>query len=187
MEVNMIYLFLADGFETVEALCPLDLLRRAGADVKTVGVTGKTVKSRQGVPVTADLYIDEISACDAPEMIILPGGLPGADNLHESEAVDKMIKDAAERGAYIAAICAAPYLLGLRGILNGKKATCFPDETFINRLEGAEYSDTGVVRDGNVITARAMGSSTEFGLELVKALFGADAADKLAAVVYFER
>lgn len=183
----MTYLFLADGFETVEALCPLDLLRRAGADVKTVGVTGKTVTSRQGVTVTPDLYIDDISASDLPEMIILPGGLPGADNLHESEAVDKMIKDCAERGAYLAAICAAPYLLGVRGILNGKNATCYPDSTFIDRLEGAKYTDCGVVRDGNVITARAMGSSTEFGLELIKVLFSEEKANEIAASVYFEK
>ena len=183
----MIYRFLADGFETVEALCPLDLLRRAGADVKTVGVTGKTVKSRQGVAVTPDLYIDEISTDDRPEMVILPGGLPGADNLHESEAVDKMIKDAADRGAYLAAICAAPYLLGLSGILNGKNATCYPDSAFIDRLIGAKYSDCGVVRDGNVITARAMGSSTEFGLELIKVLFSEEKANEIAASVYFEK
>lgn len=187
MEVNMIYLFLADGFETVEALCPLDLLRRAGAEVKTVGVTGKTVTSRQGVPVTADMTADEISLSDRPEMIILPGGLPGADNLHASEIVDKMIFDAADRGAYIAAICAAPYLLGLRGLLRGKHATCFPDKTFIDRLEGAEYSECGVVRDGNIITARAMGASTEFGLMLVEALFGQKKAQELAESVYFTK
>ena len=183
----MIYLFLANGFETVEALCPLDLLRRAGATVKTVGVTGKTVTSRQGVPVTADLGIDEISINDLPEMIILPGGIPGADNLHANAEVDKMIKVCAARGAYIAAICAAPYLLGLRGVLDGKKATCFPNETFIGRLEGAEYCDCGVVCDGNVITARAMGSSTEFGLALVEALYGSEAAEKLSSSIYFEK
>lgn len=183
----MIYLFLADGFETVEALCPLDLLRRAGADVKTVGVTGKTVTSRQGVPVTADLVTYEISIDDHPEMIILPGGLPGADNLHANATVDQVIKICAARGAYIAAICAAPYLLGLRGVLDGKKATCFPEKTFIDRLEGAKYSDCGVVRDGNVITARAMGSSTEFGLELIKVLFSEEKANEIAASVYFEK
>lgn len=183
----MIYLFLADGFETVEALCPLDLLRRAGADVKTVGVTGKTVTSRQGVTVTADVTADDISPSDCPEMVILPGGLPGSDNLHVSEIVDKMIFDAAERGAFVAAICAAPYLLGLRGLLRGKRATCFPDKTFIDRLEGAEYAECGAVRDRNIITARAMGASTEFGLMLVEALFGREKADELAASVYFER
>ena len=119
----MIYLFLADGFETVEALCPLDLLRRAGADVKTVGVTGDTVTSRQGVTVKADLNIDDISPEDLPEMLILPGGLPGADNLDASDKVDEMILDGARRGAFLAAICATPYILGKRGLLEGRKAT----------------------------------------------------------------
>ncbi|MBQ4054329.1 MAG: DJ-1/PfpI family protein [Clostridia bacterium] len=183
----MIYLFLADGFETVEALCPLDLLRRAGANVKTVGVTGKTVTSRQGVPVTADLVIDEISIDDRPEMIILPGGLPGADNLDKNKELDRMIKVCAVRGAYLAAICAAPYLLGARGILEGKKATCYPDPTFIDRLIGTEYVDAGVVCDDNVITARAMGSSVEFGLELIKVLFSEEKANEIAASIYFEK
>lgn len=181
----MIYLFLADGFETVEALCPLDLLRRAGADVKTVGVTGKTVTSRQGVTVETDLTCDAISPADAPEMLILPGGLPGADNLDASEAVNEMILDGAERGAFLAAICAAPYILGKRGLLKGKRATCYPDDTFVGQLVGAEYIDAGVVRDGNFITGRAMGSSTEFALELVDALFGAETKTKIASSVYF--
>ena len=180
----MIYLFLADGFETVEALCPLDLLRRAGADVKTVGVTGDTVTSRQGVTVKADLNIDDISPEDLPEMIILPGGLPGADNLDASDKVDEMILDGARRGAFLAAICAAPYILGKRGLLEGRKATCFPEKVFIDRLLGAEYTEDGAVRDGNIITAKAMGVSADFALLLIEALFGREKADEIAASVY---
>ncbi|MBR5452913.1 MAG: DJ-1/PfpI family protein [Clostridia bacterium] len=180
----MIYLFLADGFETVEALCPLDLLRRAGADVKTVGVTGETVTSRQGVTVKADLAIDEIFPSDLPEMLILPGGIPGADNLDASDKVNEMILDGARRGAFLAAICAAPYILGRRGLLSGKKVTCFPEKIFIDRLEGAEYTEAGVVRDGNVITAKAMGVSADFGLVLIDALFGREKADEIAAAVF---
>ena len=183
----MIYLFLADGFETVEALCPLDLLRRAGADVKTVGVTGQAVTSRQGVTVTADVGIDEISVSDAPEMLILPGGIPGADNLDASDKVSEMILDGARRGAFLAAICAAPYILGKRGLLRGKTATCFPEKIFIERLLDAEYSDGGVVRDGNIITAKAMGVSTDFGLTLIEALYSKEKADTIAASVFHTR
>lgn len=176
----MVYVFLADGFEEIEALTPVDVLRRAGAKVATVGVTGKTVTGAHGIAVTADLTEDEAKAAlcgETPEMIVLPGGMPGADNLNSSDTVDAFIKKCAADGAFIGAICAAPYLLGVRGVLKGRMATCFPG--FEDRLEGAEHYDCDVIRDHNVITGRAMGAATEFALELVSALYGDDAAEKM--------
>ena len=176
----MVYVFLADGFEEIEALTPVDLLRRAGVRVATVGVTGKVVTGSHAIPVTADLSADEALAAlggETPEMIVLPGGMPGADNLNASPVVDAFIKKCAENDAYIAAICAAPYILGVRGLLKGRMATCFPG--FEDRLEGAEYYDCDVIRDHNIITGRAAGAATEFALELVAALCGDDAAETM--------
>ena len=176
----MVYVFLADGFEEIEALTPVDLLRRAGIKVATVGVTGKVVTGSHNIPVTADVTADEALAAlaaEIPEMIVLPGGMPGADNLNASAAVDKFIRKCAEGDAYIAAICAAPYLLGVRGLLKGRMATCFPG--FEDRLEGAEYYDCDVIRDHNIITARAMGAATEFALELLDALCGEGASETM--------
>lgn len=176
----MVYLFLANGFEEIEALCPLDLLRRAGVAVTTVGVGGEQITGSHGITVQADIS-DAFYTDAAPEMIILPGGMPGAKNLDESRTVDAAIKAAARRGAFIGAICAAPFLLGRRGLLAGKEAICFPG--FEAELAGAALSQKRVVRDGNVITAAGMGVALEFGLALVAALKGEDAAKALRAAV----
>lgn len=176
----MVYVFLADGFEEIEALTPVDLLRRAGAEVVTVGVTGKTVTGSHNIAVTADITADQaLAELDraTPEMIVLPGGLPGADNLNASDCVDAFIRKCNESGAIIAAICAAPYILGVRGILKGRMATCFPG--FEDRLIGAQHFDCDVIRDHNIITGRAMGAATEFALELVAALYGDDASEEM--------
>ncbi len=174
----MVYLFLADGFEIIEAMAPLDILRRGGVEVKTVGVTGKRVSCSKGVEVTADITIDEASM-DGCEMLVLPGGLPGAENLAASEALSDMIDEAESAGVRMAAICAAPMVLGLKGALRGKKATCFPG--YENKLLGAECTGEGVVTDGRVITAKGAGRSIEFGLALLAALKGRAAADAVAA------
>ena len=178
----MVYMFLANGFEEVEALCPLDLLRRAGVDVTTVGVGGESVVGAHGIVVGAD--IPEIMYRDsAPEMIILPGGMPGAENLNNSRIVDSAIRAASKNGGYIAAICAAPMILGKRGLLSGKHAVCFPG--FEEHLEGAEIEPIKtVVRDGNIITAKGMGAAFEFGLALVEALKGKDVAERIKASVF---
>lgn len=176
----MVYVFLADGFEEIEALTPVDLLRRAGAEVVTVGVTGKTVTGAHKIPVTADLSADEALSMlerDVPEMIVLPGGMPGADNLNSSECVDAFIKKCAANDSFIAAICAAPYVLGVRSILKNRMATCFPG--FEDRLEGAQYYDCDVIRDHNIITGRAMGAAVEFALELVAALYGDESSEEM--------
>lgn len=165
----MIYLFLADGFEEVEALCPYDLLLRAGADVKTVSIgDGLDVTGTHGVCVRADMNIADASA-DA-EMVVLPGGMPGASNLDSSDKVDEILRRCYEKGGFVAAICAAPLVLGKRGMLSGRRATCFPG--FEKYLEGAQVTGNSVETDGNVITGRGMGTAFEFGLALIRALYG---------------
>ena len=176
----MVYLFLANGFEEIEALCPLDLLRRAGVEVTTVGIGAEQITGSHGITVQADIS-DAFYTDTTPDMIILPGGMPGAKNLDESRIVDTAIKAAARRGAFIGAICAAPFVLGRRGLLAGKEATCFPG--FEGELTGATLSQSRVVRDGNIITAAGMGVALEFGLALVAALKGSDAADTLRRAV----
>ena len=176
----MIYLFLANGFEEIEALCPLDLLRRAGLAVTTVGVGGDMIRGAHGISVQADIP-DTLYRDSKPDMIILPGGMPGSRHLDESRTVDAALRAASANGAYLAAICAAPMVLGKRGYLRGKKAICFPG--FEEHLEGATLSDRRVVTDGKIITAAGMGVALEFGLALVAAMKGADAAEELRAAV----
>lgn len=174
----MTYVFLADGFEEIEALAPVDLIRRAGIEIKTVGVTGKTVTGAHGIDVGADITIEEaVKLDDKIDMIVLPGGLPGADNLRESELVQDFITRAQNDGAFISAICAAPRILGERGMLDGLKATCYPG--FEKYLTGAKTSGERVVRDGKIITGMSMGTAVEFALALVEALVGKDVSDKL--------
>ena len=178
----MVYVFLADGFEEIEALCPVDLLRRAGVDVKTVGVTGKIVTGSHAVSLEADILPADVA--DDAEMLVFPGGLAGTAHLDESPEVDRWVRRGAEQGIYLCAICAAPTILGKRGLLRGRKATCFPGCE--QALTGAEYLDDDVVVDGKYITGHAMGASVEFGLALVSALCGADAASALRAKIYYQ-
>lgn len=179
----MIYMFLADGFEEVEALCPLDVLRRAGLEVTTVGVGGKDmIAGAHGIMVQADIP-DVMYRDSEPDMIILPGGMPGATNLDESKTVDAALKVAAKKGAYLCAICAAPLVLGKRGYLEGKNAVCYPG--FEEYLNGANVSETEtVVKDGKVITAKGMGAAFEFGLELVRALKDDETAENIKRSVF---
>ena len=177
----MVYMFLANGFEEIEALCPLDLLRRAGVEVTTVGVGGaEYVMGAHGICVQADLP-DTMYRDAAPEMVILPGGMPGAKNLDNSRIVDAALRAASATGGYLAAICAAPMVLGHRGYLEGKRAICYPG--FEGELKGATLADERVVTDGRVITAAGMGVALEFGLALVTALKGEAAAKELRRAV----
>lgn len=173
----MIYVFLADGFEEIEALAPVDLLRRAGLTVQTVGVTGKTVRGSHNITVTADIAPDEVSLDENLQAVVLPGGMPGASNLDASAAVHTAIDYAAAHGIFLCAICAAPFILGQKGLLGGKKAVCFPG--FEEKLTGALPTDGTVCRDGQYITAKGMGAATQFGLEIVAAICGADKAAAL--------
>lgn len=170
----MIYMFLADGFEEVEALTPLDLLRRAGAEIATVGIQGSTATGSHGITVACDITADEMDL-SAADMLILPGGMPGSKNLDACEYVDRAIAEVHEKGGRLAAICAAPFILGRRGLLVGKHAVCYPG--FEGELRGAVISEkAGVVTDGNITTAKGMGVAFEFGIELVRALYGEEKA-----------
>lgn len=177
----MILMFLANGFEEVEALAPLDLLRRAGERVVTVGIGSTAITGSHSITVLADT--DDAHLPDEPaDMVILPGGMPGAATLDASPAVERALADANARGAYLTAICAAPMILGKRGYLRGKQATCFPG--FEQYLDGATVRrEAGVVRDGRVITAAGMGVALDFGLALVAALKGDAVAAELRATV----
>lgn len=173
----MIYMFLAEGFEEVEALAPLDLIRRAGLEIKTVGVGSKVIVGSHGIPVTADITVDEFFD-DTPDMVILPGGMPGTKNLDANATVHKAIADAVKNDAYVCAICAAPMILGKLGLLVGKKATCYPG--FEQYLAGAIVAPFKVAVDGKIITAKGMGAAIEFGLAIVAALKDGKTAEDLA-------
>lgn len=175
----MIYMFLATGFEETEALCPLDLLRRAGLDVRTVGIGGAYVTGSHGITVTADMTDEEYLALQdsAPDMVILPGGMPGTLNLDVSAAVDYALQTAIQANAYLAAICAAPLVLGRRGLLKGRRATCYPG--FEAELSGALEVGGRVIRDGKIITATGMGAAMEFGFELISVLKNPATAGKI--------
>lgn len=173
----MIYCFLADGFEEVEAISPIDMLKRAGAEVKTVGVTGKSVTGAHAITVEADLTEQEVRLGPDVEAVILPGGMPGTLNLEKSEKVKEAVRFAAENEKLVCAICAAPSILGHMGLLNGKEAIAYPG--FEKDLYGASISERFVVRDGCFITAKGAGVAVDFGLEIVRALFGQEAAEKI--------
>lgn len=170
----MVYVFLADGFEIIEALAPVDMMRRAKISVKTVGVTGQVVTSSCGIPVTTDMTIDEFDFYSV-EAIVLPGGMPGTLNLENNSAVQSAIDNAVNANVLLCAICAAPSILGHKGLLNSREATCFPG--FEDALEGATLSDKYVIKDGNFITARGAGVCIDFGLEIVKALKGEEVSN----------
>lgn len=180
----MIYLFLANGFEEVEALAPLDLLRRAGCAVTTVGIGGESIVGAHGITVQADIP-DVMYRDSRPEMIILPGGMPGSLHLDQSRTVDSALRAAHASGAYLCAICAAPMVLGKRGYLSGKCAVCYPG--FEQHLDGATVVSERVVTDGHVITAAGMGVAVEFGLALVSALCGDKKADELRHAILADR
>lgn len=175
----MIYLFLANGFEEVEALGTLDVLRRAELEVFTVGVGEQAVTGSHGITVLADLFEDDLIISDKIDAVVLPGGMPGTLNLEKSETVNLAVDYAFENQKLLCAICAAPSILGHKGILKGKNAACFPG--FESELTGAAVSDKFVCVDGKIITAKGMGSSVEFGLRIVEALKGKAASDKIRA------
>ena len=175
----MVYVFLADGFEDIEALAPIDILRRSNVDVKTVGVTGIEVTSSHGVTVKADISVSDIKLDSDLELIVLPGGMPGTLNIEASVGVQKAIDFCAANDKYIAAICAAPSILGHKGLLKGKKATCFPG--FEKDLVGADACSDLVVKDGKIITGKGPGACIEFGLKLAEILVSADAALNIKA------
>lgn len=175
--MKTICIFLAEGFEEVEALFPLDIMRRGGLNVKTVSVTGKSlVAGAHQVPVAADMLFEELKEEDV-EMIVLPGGLPGATNLDAHAGLDKLIRSFAEAGKPLAAICAAPMVFGKRGLLKGKKATCYPG--FDTYLEGAEYTGNMVEIADNFILGKGPGAASAFGFAILEKFAGAEKAQEV--------
>lgn len=172
----MIGLFLANGFEEVEALAPLDMLRRAGVEVTTFGVGAKTITGAHGIAVEADALL-EPSVLERLNGVILPGGMPGTKNLDADSLVCKAVTDCYQKGELVAAICAAPSVLGRLGVLNGKSFTCFPG--FEEACIGGRLAEAGVVMDQNVITAKGAGCALWFGAALVAFYKGDDVANTL--------
>ena len=173
----MVYIFLADGFEEIEALATLDVLRRAQIEVTTVGIGGGEITGSHGVTVKADIC-DHEAVTNGIEMIVLPGGA-GTKNLEKSPVVGRFIEYAAANGLFIGAICAAPSILGHRGLLRGKRAVVSPG--YEKELEGAAVMSDSVCEDGNIITANGPGASIAFGLALAAKLKGEKAACEVGA------
>ncbi len=173
----MIYVFLAEGFEETEAIAPIDILRRAELEVAIVGVGRKVVTGSHGISVTADVIDCEIMPDENCDAIILPGGMPGTLNLEKSATVQKFIDYAVENNLIIGAICAAPSILGHKGILQNKKAVCY--DGFETQLFGAEVPNKRVCCDGNIITAIGAGAALEFGIALADALGNTSVANKI--------
>ena len=166
----MVYCFMADGFEETEAIAPVDMLRRAGVTVKTVGIGKSVITGSHGISVICDL--DGVS---------LPGGMPGTLNLDASQAVHSAVDFAVSHQKLVCAICAAPSILGRKGLLSGKKAIAFPG--FEKELEGAIISKDPVVKDGVFITAKGAGVAVDFGLEIVAALVSRAKSDEIRSSI----
>lgn len=177
------YVFLAEGFETVEALAVVDILRRAGVETVTVGVSAANeITSAQKITVKADKLLADGEYTDG-DIVFLPGGMPGTLNLEADKKVLEIVKKQFESGRIVTAICAAPSILGHLNMLQGKKAVCYPG--YEKDLYGAEVTDERVAEDGNVITSRGMGTAVDLGLALVKRICGSEASEKIAAGIQY--
>lgn len=173
----------AEGFEEVEALMTVDLLMRGGVDVKLVSVSGeRNVSGSHGISVGMDLMMDEVCVQEL-DAVIIPGGMPGTVNLGKSEAVTKILKQMNEEGKIVGAICAAPSVLGACGILQGKKATCYPG--FEDQLTGAQFVDEMAVVDENIVTSRGLGTSMEFGFALLEQLVSGEKVNEVREQIVF--
>ena len=174
----MVYMLLGTGFEETEAIAPLDLLRRAGVDVLTVGVNGKVITGSHKINITADIELGEMDLTNL-DMIILPGGLGGVTSVRASEASLEALRFAWDNGKYVAAICAGPTVLSDLGITDGKNCTCYPGcEDGMGSAIMAE--NAAVVRDGRLITGTSAGCAIPFGLKLIEALKGTEEAERIA-------
>lgn len=174
----LVYVFFAHGFEEIEAITAVNILRRAHLEVRSVGVGSKTITGSHGITVHCDM-IDHMAGVKGVDMIVLPGGMPGTINLEKSDTVCTFIDHAVQNNLWIAAICAAPSILGHRGVLQGKRATCFTG--FEQELEGAEYLQDSIVQDGKLITASGPQAAVDFALKLVECLLGEERAQILRA------
>lgn len=177
----MVYMLLGTGFEETEAIAPLDLLRRAGVEALTVGVNGKLVKGGHGIGIEADIELSQMDLT-AMDMIVLPGGLGGVASVRASEQAMEALRFAWENGKFVAAICAGPTVLADLHITDGKKATCYPG-CEADMGSAHMISNAACVRDGNLITGTSAGCAIPFGLALVEALKGEEAAKDVAAKI----
>ncbi len=169
---------LADGCEELEAVTIVDILRRAGIDVVTAGLNDQLVRASRGVRIMPDTNLDEALTRDY-DMVVLPGGLPGADNLNEDPRVKELLKKMANSERFTAAICAAPKVLANAGLLRGKKATAYPGSLDSVNHQAQLVSGDAVVRDGKVITSRGPGTAMDFALALIEALTGKAKRDEV--------
>lgn len=177
----MVYTLLANGFEESELIVPIDMLMRGGAQVKLVGVDGDVVCGSHGITVSADCALSDVELSQT-DLLFLPGGQPGVDNLWSTQAVQDLVLAAAKQNIPIAAICAAPMILGRLGLLDGKKAVCYPGCE--GDLRGATITDAPAVTDGNFITGKAAGAVFPFAVQMMEKL-GLD-ANKVMQAVYHE-
>ncbi len=181
----MFYVFLANGFEEIEALAPVDFLKRMGVEVVTVGVSGEVINGAHNIKVVADIPLSEVRLNDDLQGVMLPGGMPGADNLDKCPEVHKTIDFCIDNNKIVSAICAAPFILGRKGLLDGKNATCFPG--FEDELKGATVLTDGVVTDGNIITARGAGVAWEFGATIGTALVNKEKSDGILKAIQWKK
>jgi protein deglycase len=177
-----VYIFLAEGFEEIETIAPIDILRRAAIETITVSISDSDiVMGAHNIPVIADKLYDELDYSDA-EALILPGGQPGTTNLEKHLALRQLIIDSFNNGKLVSAICAAPSILGKLGLLQTKQVNCYPGyEKF---LDGARLSEKKVIKDGKIITAKAAGVAIEFALELVATMKGKEVADNIKSAIF---
>ena len=176
--------FLADGFEEIEGLTVVDILRRAGVEVTMMSVTGNvSIKGSHGIGVEADSLFDKNAAAEA-DMLVLPGGMPGTLTLQEHEGLKELLKAFDEQKKSIAAICAAPSILGGLGMLQGKKACAYP--SFEEKLEGADVQQVPGVTDGNITTGRGMGAAIPFALRLTEILCGEEKAEEVRKSIVYQ-
>ena len=173
----MVYIFIAEGFEEMEAIAPINILRRAKIEITTVGVGGLTVNGSHGIPLVADITDEELGNYSDIDMVVLPGGEQGVKNMEASQKVNEVIDYCAANDKFIAAICAAPGLLARKGLLTGKKATAFPGVE--KELTDAEVCDENVVRDDKIITGKSAGVAPQFSFELVNALLSSEDMDQV--------
>ncbi len=183
--MSKVYVLFADGFEDIEGLTVVDILRRAKIDVETCSVMGrKEITTSHGIKLLADVLFEEADFASA-DMVVLPGGLKGTNTLMDHAGVAEVIKKFNSEGKFVCAICAAPSVLGMNGLLQGKKAVSYPG--FEEKLLGATYmTGAKAVRDGNIITSRGMGTSMDFALAILTALTSEEVAKDMAAKVQFD-
>lgn len=180
----MVYVFLADGFEEIEALTVVDLLRRCDIKTTTVGIGREAIRGAHGILVQSDMADKDFIADENTDMIVLPGGMPGTKNLEASATVQSAIDYCLENGRYIAAICAAPTILGHRGLLNGYCALCYAGME--NQLEGAQIAEGTVCVSDKFITSKGPGTAIDFSLKIVEILKSKDISDALAASLLYK-